>query len=305
MGGRTRTRLASVDDYVALDTETTGLLINTEIIEVAAVKVEGGKEVESYSSLVKPTIATLPSEIVEKTKITDDMLADAPSPNDVMQELSRFVGDSVIVGHNICFDIDRIGTYTEGLSDNELVDTYRLSKILVSGVNNRQLGTIFEWAKRKTGISTDFGDGHRALSDARMAWFCYEALKPLLIEAYGDNPEESYNRAHKSSGTHSEKPSPEGLVPQCDPDPSNPFYGSSVCITGTIDGMERKIAWQKLVNLGADIHESVKKTTDVLIVGDLGKRGVTSKLEKAQKRSMDGALEIIPQEQFLKYAMSV
>ena len=54
--GQTRTQLIAANDYVVFDTETTGLDATwCEIIEIAALKVEGGIVVDRFETLIRPT----------------------------------------------------------------------------------------------------------------------------------------------------------------------------------------------------------------------------------------------------------
>ena len=92
--------------YCVFDLETTGLGIDSdEIIEIAAIKIENGKFTEKFSSFVKPS-EKIPTKITEITGITDNMVADAPSPSDVIADFYRFSNGCILVGHNIAtFDI--------------------------------------------------------------------------------------------------------------------------------------------------------------------------------------------------------
>lgn len=95
-----------VPDYVVFDLETTGLSPNTdEIIEISAVKAEGGKVKETFSTLVNPG-RPIPREASMVNGITDDMVAGAPKLPEAIKEFSEFIGKQVLVGHNIrSFDL--------------------------------------------------------------------------------------------------------------------------------------------------------------------------------------------------------
>ena len=93
-----------LDDYVALDIETTGLNPNQDsITEIAAFRFVNGEVKDSYTTLVNPEVP-IPKNIIDITGITDEMLVDAPCIKDVLPELVKFLGHSSIVGHNIDFD---------------------------------------------------------------------------------------------------------------------------------------------------------------------------------------------------------
>ena len=91
--------------YVVLDIETTGLDPSyNKIIELSAIRVVNNAEVDSFSSLVKP-INPIDDFITGLTGITNDMVLEAPSIEDVLPQFCEFVGGNVIVGHNVNFDI--------------------------------------------------------------------------------------------------------------------------------------------------------------------------------------------------------
>ncbi|QIB68686.1 type I-E CRISPR-associated endoribonuclease Cas2 [Aminipila butyrica] len=91
--------------YVVIDVETTG--INPEkdqIIEIAAIKMEGS-EMIVFQKLIKIENG-LQKEIAELTGITDGMLAnDGKDIAVVLDEFLDFVGNAILVGYNVKFDI--------------------------------------------------------------------------------------------------------------------------------------------------------------------------------------------------------
>ena len=67
---------------------------------MSAVKVHGNEMVDEFSMLVNPGIP-IPEISTDITGITDDMVKDAPSMDVVLKEFIGFIGDSVLMGHNI------------------------------------------------------------------------------------------------------------------------------------------------------------------------------------------------------------
>lgn len=97
---------AALKDYVALDLETTGLAPYwDEIIEVGALRVRGGEVSEHFTSLVKPR-NEIDEFIIDLTGITNEMVADAPPIGEVLPQLRAFIGQDVVVGHNVNFDVN-------------------------------------------------------------------------------------------------------------------------------------------------------------------------------------------------------
>lgn len=152
--------------FVVLDLETTGR--NTmpsasmdRITEIGACKIEGGVIKESFSTLVNPQ-RKLSEEIVNLTGITDEMLKDAPTYEQVMPDFYKFCNGSYLVGHNIVgFDWKFIEYYWNQLGyipERKLFDTLPLAQELLF-LKNFKLNTIAD----KFGFSFNH---HRALDDA-------------------------------------------------------------------------------------------------------------------------------------------
>ncbi len=99
--------------FVALDLETTGLDTNScRIIEIAAVRFniffDGEKytllESEERSMLIDPEIE-ITSEVTMITGISEPMIRGKSKWHEVKEKVADFIGDSIIVGHNVLFDI--------------------------------------------------------------------------------------------------------------------------------------------------------------------------------------------------------
>ena len=113
------TRQTSLDDlgtplslvtFCVLDIETTGTDRGGDAItEIGAVKVRGGELLGSMGTLVNPGRA-IPPTITILTGISDSMVITAPRIEEVLPTLQEFVGDAVIVGHNVSFDLGFLNT---------------------------------------------------------------------------------------------------------------------------------------------------------------------------------------------------
>lgn len=172
------------DSYVVIDIETTGLSPNNcEIIELSALKVENNEIIDTFSSLVKPT-APIPEFIQELTGITNEMVSNAPIISEVLPSYLNFLGENILIGHNVTFDIGFIRYNCEkhlncGLS-NDYVDTLRISKKLIKNIDNHKLGAL----------AVHFGipqeAAHRALDDCRTTNELFSHLKRLNTQAEQD-----------------------------------------------------------------------------------------------------------------------
>ena len=177
MLGNTQGKLLNeyTEDYVVFDLETTGVSpYNDEVIEISAVKARKGKVVEEFSELVNPK-RTIPFAASRVNNITDDMVSDAPFFDEVLRHFLEFVGEDVLVGHNIqSFDMKFIyrdcERYFHQLITNDYVDTLILAKRCFPEWRHRRLGDLADYY----GISTQ--GAHRALADCRMNQRVFELL---------------------------------------------------------------------------------------------------------------------------------
>ncbi|HIQ67608.1 MAG TPA: PolC-type DNA polymerase III [Candidatus Faecousia excrementigallinarum] len=166
-------------EYVAFDLETTGLSSQKdEIIEIGAVRMQGGKELDRFQTFVNPG-RRLEQKIVELTGITDAMLADAPSIEKVLPEFLEFVGDRVLVAHNADFDTGfiREACRKQGLPYGfTSVDTLILSQNLLPHLNKFKLDVV------SNALSLPDFNHHRAGDDAVTCGLIFHKLTDKLRE---------------------------------------------------------------------------------------------------------------------------
>jgi DNA polymerase-3 subunit epsilon/ATP-dependent DNA helicase DinG len=156
--------------YVALDLETTGLDQEKDrITEVGAVRfTSDGTILDTFQSLVNPG-REIPFFIENLTGVTNDAVRTAPRLSTIAEQIQRFVGDAVLVGQNIGFDIACLRR--EGLTlDVEAIDTAHFSRLLLPGRNGRGLMAVAEELGVEPGVH------HRALTDAQTAADIFVAL---------------------------------------------------------------------------------------------------------------------------------
>ena len=88
-------------DYVVYDLEATGTSFNNDmIVEISAVRVRNHEVVAEYSRFVNPERSIL-NYVVSVHGITDDMVRDEPTIREILPEFLYFIGNDVLVGHNI------------------------------------------------------------------------------------------------------------------------------------------------------------------------------------------------------------
>lgn len=86
------------NNYVVIDCETTGLNPEyDEIIEFAAAKIRNCEIVDTFTTLIKPK-RKIDDFIEDLTGITNEMLLGAPTIKEVINDISSFIGNDIIVG---------------------------------------------------------------------------------------------------------------------------------------------------------------------------------------------------------------
>ena len=177
---KSRARKRSTPEYVVLDLETTGLNpLCDQIIELAAIRVEEGKEVSHYQALV--ACEHIPEMIMELTGITREMLGHEGKPIvQALNELLDFMEDTRIVSHNASFDWRFLQQACRKngivLGHPPITDTLNLARQKVDEVEDYKLLTLskhFQFA---------ILEPHRALADCRLTQQLYEKLKRIDAE---------------------------------------------------------------------------------------------------------------------------
>lgn len=159
--------------FVVFDFETTGLDAKTcEIIEIGAVKIEGGKIVSTFSTFIKPTVA-IPQEITDLTGITNKMVEDSPSINYVIPDFYKYCYGAGLVAHNISFDFGFLSNIAKKMNynfDNPQFDTLNMARQKLLGLKNFKLETVAER------LEVSLIGAHRAVNDAMATAKCFLKL---------------------------------------------------------------------------------------------------------------------------------
>lgn len=148
-------------DLCFLDLETTGFEPKEDsIIEVSFVRFKEGKKIAEYDQVMQPDKSPLNDFVSHLTGIREEEIAaegvELITEKDHIREL---IGDSVIVGHNIDFDIRFLIGNDIDVSQNPRLDTHELARILLPLEESFALEVLSE----KYGFTHT--DAHRAMSD--------------------------------------------------------------------------------------------------------------------------------------------
>ena len=170
------------DEFVAFDLETTGLSSQTDsIIEIGAVIMKGGKEIDRFQTFVDPG-CKLDQKIVDLTGITDSMLVGAPDIEEVLPKFLEFVGDRVLVAHNSDFDTGFIRRACErmGISYTfTAADTLVLSQNMLPQLNKFKLDIV------ANALCLPEFHHHRAADDAVICGSIMSRLLNMIRENHG------------------------------------------------------------------------------------------------------------------------
>lgn len=166
-------------EFTVFDIETTGLSSkNDKITEIGAVKIFNGQIIDTFSQLVNPNVK-IPDRIVELTGITDELVRDKPTIDEVMPKFLDFIGDSVLVAHNASFDIGFIRENCNLLRlkfDYTYLDTLQLSRELFPELKSHRLNIL---AKH---LHIKLENHHRAVDDSEATAKIFTNLIQMLKE---------------------------------------------------------------------------------------------------------------------------
>ena len=303
--GKGKNKLILPNDYVVIDIETTGLSPELDdIIEVAGVRYKNGEKVDEFSSLVKPPREDgeeyVWSYITELTGITNEMLEDAPMLSEVIPKFYSFIGDSVLVGHNVNFDInflyDEFFKIVSKPLTNDFVDTMRMSRRVHPEEKHHRLKDLV----KRYNITQE--NAHRALDDCEVTKEIYDSIKDDIRNLYGSF--EEFKKQLKVKKKTKPLDARDISTDKTEFDEDHPLFGMVCVFTGTLEKMPRKEAMQLVVDFGGEVGNGVTKKTNYLILGNNDycktiKDGKSSKQKKAEKLKLEGQdIEIIPENVF-------
>lgn len=291
------------ENCVIFDTETTGLCPGVDsVIEFAGLRIRDSEIVERYSTLVNPGFPV--SDFISSfTGITNTMLEAAPCMKDVALQIRNFIGDDLLVGHNVNFDInflyDEFSRHSVGFLTNDYMDTLRIAKKALPNLAHHTLSDV------AAALAVPQSSAHRAMVDCETTFSCLIKLKPAILRMMTNaEPAPSCserNRYYTHSGYDLRN-----ISPRCEScDASHPLYGKICVFTGDLTRFSRLEAAQLVADCGGIPANNVTKKTDYLILGNneynpLVRDGISNKQRKAESYILAGCdIKIIPEAVFL------
>lgn len=263
----------NMSNYIVLDLETTGLKKDSKIIEIGMLKVKDNRIVDQYSSLVNPKMK-LSNKIVELTGITDEMLIHQPVIDEIKNEIAVFIGDDVILGHNVSFDLSfllKIVDYKKTI----YLDTLYYSQKAFTGIKNHKLSTLVKILHLNC-------NQHRALADCIATKDLYDAI----INMTG-----GIENLYKENKYHGSPQINLKIVNDIIIDKKNLLYNCHYMITGIFEHMSEGTIQCIMKRYDAYEEKSVNKKLNVLIVGkNPSGKGKSVKLKKAEEKISHGQM---------------
>ncbi len=149
--------------FIVFDIETTGLSAHHDkITEIGAVKIIDGEIVDHFSKFVNPEIP-IPYNITKLTSITNEMVANEPTIEEILPEFYEFIEHGILVAHNAPFDSGFIRKAAQDLKMDfnfTVVDTLELARRLFPELKTFRLGFLCKH------VGIDLKEAHRAIHDA-------------------------------------------------------------------------------------------------------------------------------------------
>ncbi|MGD9212391.1 MAG: exonuclease domain-containing protein [Desulfobacteraceae bacterium] len=166
--------------YTVFDTETTGLdpKGGDEIISIGAVRIVNGRILreEFFDHFVDPQ-RNVPEKSIQIHGIKPHMLEGQPKIDVVLAHFYRFCEDTILVGHNVAFDMSMFQIKEEEtgiIFDQPVLDTMLLSDVIHPSYKDHTIEAI---AKR---LGVNIFGRHTALGDAIVTGEMFLKIIPLL-----------------------------------------------------------------------------------------------------------------------------
>lgn len=174
--------------FAVVDIETTGGYADrNRIIEIAIVVFDGEKVIDRFEQLINPERA-IPPFISSLTGITNEMVLEAPTFEQISEEVASRTESCVFVAHNVNFDYTFLKHEFErvGISFvRKKLCTVRLTRKVFPGLKSYSLGNICAQ------FDIPNHDRHRAMGDAEATT---RLLKHIIAHDVTDAIKQSLKR---------------------------------------------------------------------------------------------------------------
>ncbi|MEW6193749.1 MAG: exonuclease domain-containing protein [Bacteroidota bacterium] len=166
-------------EYSVFDFETTGTSARIDkVIEIGIVKIRKGKIVDTFQSYINPG-RQIPYFITTMTGITNADVENAPYFEEVYSGIKDFIGESILVAHNLSFDHSFLKHECLNadlqMLGNPGICTLKLAKRLYPQLSSRSLGNLTRTLRiRHRNVHSGLGD---ATATAKILLHMFKTLK--------------------------------------------------------------------------------------------------------------------------------
>ena len=178
-----------IRDYIVLDLEMTGLSAKTDqIIEIGAIKICDGQQVDAYHCMVNAH-CSVPERITELTGITEEMVKTGVDRDIAVSGLFDFIEGAVLVGQNLNFDYGFLKQWAVNHKrplEAKACDTLKIARELLPVEQSKKLSSLCEF------FGIERQREHRALDDAIETQKVFEALVALAQSKAGVDVEKLF-----------------------------------------------------------------------------------------------------------------
>lgn len=314
-------------DFVAIDFETANNFYSSAC-SIGLVAVKDAKIMETFYTLIKPVPYVFDEANINIHGITAEDVKNAPTFEEVWEQIKDYFDGNIIVAHNAVFDMTVLKSSLIE-SNIDLPHFYYLCSIPISTIacDGEFVGQSLKDRTKYFNIVLE--NHHNAISDAeacaKLVISCLAKMekrsllsycatyRDLSVKHFMDvkHQNEFRKTSNKKNFFSHTKAAISEIVASTDAfDCSHPLFGKSIVFTGDLTSMDRKTAMQKSVDLGAILKSSVSSKTDYLVVGAqdislVGDDGMSTKEERAYELIKKGhAIKILNESDFLNLLSS-
>ena len=270
------------DNYIVIDIETTGLdPVKDCIMEISAVKYRKNRKVDEYVVLISID-RRVPLHITELTGITNEMLEGALDITSALQGFIDFVGEDILVGYNVPFDLAFLTTASEryllrGIF-NDYVDVMQIAMEKLPFLGRAKQIVVAKYF----GLDTE--GSHRALNDCEICNGCFQKLKELSVPLY--------NMPDKQVLLE--------VLP--DAQVNKPFLGKKFLFMGCLYKWYIKNLSDVVEKLGGIVCSDAYSLPDIVVVGTADQAVLESKefLRLIELKASGGELALLKDGSFVK-----
>lgn len=254
---------------IFLDVETTGVSATGDrIIEIALIKTRSGKIIDRFTSLVNPE-TKIGSFITKLTGISDKHVKDAPKFSQIHEQVTRFIGSSIVVAYNAEFDIGFLSAELSRVGSTGKIAyccSVKVSRDLYPSFRKHSLDSLIER------FNMEVESRHRVYDDALLIHKFFEAVKiekseDALKQAIGFRTKHTTITRQKLQVLRSDLPESSGVYIFRDTSQYPLYIGKIINIKHRV---QQHFGKNESGVFSAQIKQKIRQVDYILTAGELG-----------------------------------